>query len=67
MNKVLQAAGRVIRTEQDRGMVLLIDTRYRQSAYRALMPPHWNHLRYLSDAQELTKALNAFWTPESDF
>lgn len=67
MNKVLQAAGRVIRTEQDRGMVLLIDTRYRQSAYRALMPPHWNHLRYFSDAQELTEALNAFWTPESDF
>lgn len=64
MNKVLQAAGRVIRTEHDRGMVLLIDARYRQSAYRALMPPHWAHLRYISNTQALAQALDVFWQNE---
>ncbi|MBQ9082632.1 MAG: PD-(D/E)XK nuclease family protein [Clostridia bacterium] len=41
MNKVLQAAGRVIRTENGRGVVLLIDDRFRTPAYRALFPVHW--------------------------
>jgi Rad3-related DNA helicase len=41
MNKVLQAAGRVIRTESDRGVVLLIDDRFRTPAYRMLFPAHW--------------------------
>lgn len=48
MNKVLQAAGRVIRTKEDRGVVLLIDSRYTRAEYRCLMPPHWGHLRYVS-------------------
>ncbi len=42
MNKVLQAAGRVIRSEEDRGAILLIDDRYRKSLYKNLMPPEWN-------------------------
>tara|TARA_B100001989_G_scaffold253349_2_gene240280 strand:- start:2017 stop:4368 length:2352 start_codon:yes stop_codon:yes gene_type:complete len=41
MNKVMQAAGRVIRTEEDRGRVLLIDQRFRQERYRKLFPPWW--------------------------
>ena len=41
MHKVLQAAGRVIRSETDRGVVLLIDCRYFHSDYRSLCPPHW--------------------------
>ena len=40
LQKVVQAAGRVIRTEQDRGVVYLIDDRFDQSAVRALLP-HW--------------------------
>lgn len=40
-NKVLQAAGRVIRTQTDRGFVLLVDDRYRSPDYRRLIPPHW--------------------------
>ena len=45
MQKVAQAVGRVIRTETDRGVALLLDDRYRQSAYRRLCPAHWeiNH------------------------
>ncbi|MCL2574717.1 MAG: PD-(D/E)XK nuclease family protein [Defluviitaleaceae bacterium] len=45
MNKVLQAAGRVIRTEQDAGIVMLIDSRYDTAKYRGIMPPHWDNVR----------------------
>jgi DNA excision repair protein ERCC-2 len=38
---VLQAPGRVIRTEQDRGVVHLIDDRFAQEAVRALLPRWW--------------------------
>jgi DNA excision repair protein ERCC-2 len=41
INRVLQAAGRVIRSEYDRGAVLLIDQRYARSEYASLLPPHW--------------------------
>lgn len=41
MHKVLQAAGRVIRSETDRGVVLLIDNRYFEYDYFSLCPPHW--------------------------
>ena len=61
MNKVLQAAGRVIRTETDRGVVLLLDDRFAQESYRRLFPPHWGHLAYLPDAAGLRRALDAFW------
>ncbi len=41
MQKVAQAVGRVIRTESDRGVAILLDDRYRQLGYRRLMPAHW--------------------------
>ena len=41
MQKVAQAVGRVIRTETDRGVALLLDDRYRQTAYKRLCPEHW--------------------------
>ncbi len=40
-NKVLQAAGRVIRSETDRGVVLLIDSRFASDRYEMLFPPEW--------------------------
>ncbi|WDV46101.1 ATP-dependent DNA helicase [Clostridiaceae bacterium M8S5] len=42
MNKVLQAAGRVIRTEEDKGVVLLIGQRFAYNSYKRLFPKHWN-------------------------
>lgn len=42
MNRVLQAAGRVIRSELDRGVVLLIDRRFREERYRQLLPSWWH-------------------------
>jgi len=41
MNKVLQAAERVIRTEEDRGTVVLIDDRFLERRYRRLFPKSW--------------------------
>ena len=61
MNKVLQAAGRVVRTPQDRGVVLPLDDRFAQADTARLFPPHWQHIRYLPDTAALTAALDAFW------
>ena len=63
MNKVLQAAGRVIRTPQDKGVVLLIDDRFAHPDYRRLMPPHWGHLQFLPGTDALQAALHDFWNP----
>ncbi len=45
MNKVEQAAGRVIRTEHDRGLILLLDDRLLTSSYRKLYPREWQDLK----------------------
>lgn len=42
MNKVLQAAGRVIRTAEDEGVILLLDDRFLQSYYQQMFPREWN-------------------------
>ncbi|MCL2509049.1 MAG: PD-(D/E)XK nuclease family protein [Oscillospiraceae bacterium] len=47
MNKVLQAAGRVIRGEDDKGLVALIDTRFAAAKYREMYPEHWNHVKFI--------------------
>ncbi len=41
LQKVVQAAGRVIRTEHDTGTLVLLDARYQQPRYRALLPAWW--------------------------
>ncbi|MFB9274724.1 ATP-dependent DNA helicase [Cohnella cellulosilytica] len=41
INKVLQAGGRLIRTERDRGLLLLVDDRYLQPKYARLLPEEW--------------------------
>ena len=42
MNKVLQSAGRVIRTKEDTGTILLMDERFVSREYQALFPREWN-------------------------
>jgi Rad3-related DNA helicase len=61
MNKVQQAAGRVIRSESDVGAVLLIDERFSYKNYMNLFPKHWNPTRKVHDFQSLEKALASFW------
>ena len=41
INKIMQAAGRVIRTEEDKGRILLIDDRYSTIKYKSLLPTEW--------------------------
>ena len=45
INKVMQAAGRVIRTETDKGRILLIDDRYYTLKYRSLLPKEWELIK----------------------
>ncbi len=60
MNKVLQAAGRVIRTAEDRGVVLLLDERFLQSAYQNLFPREWEHVEVV-DTGNVAGKLAEFW------
>ena len=60
-NKVIQAAGRVIRTETDRGVVILIDERYKSSIYSNLMPAHWNQRKVINSLYYLKKELENFF------
>ncbi|MBC1568674.1 ATP-dependent DNA helicase [Listeria sp. FSL L7-1425] len=61
MNKVLQAVGRVIRGESDRGVVLLIEERFSADRYRALFPAHWNHAKTVKSAHEISREVDGFW------
>jgi Rad3-related DNA helicase len=45
MNKVLQAAGRLIRTEADRGVALLLDDRFSQDELQDAFPPEWKDIQ----------------------
>ena len=64
MNRVLQAAGRVIRREDDRGIILLIDDRYGEPLYREMIPAHWKGLKYAGDLASLSHLLDRFWRPK---
>ena len=61
VNRVLQACGRVIRTENDRGVVLLIDQRYSTHRYKSLLPAYWNLMR-ASNERQFAGELQRFWT-----
>lgn len=61
MNRVAQAAGRVIRREDDRGVVVLVDDRYADPRLRGIFPEHWNGMKYAGNAGELAEIVRAFW------
>ncbi|MFO1478054.1 MAG: ATP-dependent DNA helicase [Verrucomicrobiota bacterium] len=61
MNRVLQAAGRVIRSERDRGAVLLVDARFAEARYRRLMPAAWEPA-VVRGEDELGRILGRFWS-----
>ena len=66
MNRVLQAIGRVIRSEVDRGAVLLVDTRYAELRYRQLFPAHWHPVPVRTVGQ-IDDALRRFWMNSNAF
>lgn len=61
MNKIQQAAGRVIRDEADRGLVLLIDDRFTSFSYRRLLPAHWDGYQVVRTPESVSRRLCAFW------
>lgn len=61
MNKVLQAAGRVIRTEEDTGVVLLLDERFLQQSYVKLFPREWKNVKQVYSGNVRTM-MQSFWT-----
>ena len=61
MNSVLQAVGRVIRTETDRGIAVLIDDRYAEPKYRELFPKEWKDSKLVGDAPSLAEIARRFW------
>lgn len=61
MIKVEQAAGRVIRSESDCGVVVLVDDRYAEPATYRLFPKSWRHIKYTGDPYSLNTALCKFW------
>lgn len=60
MNKVLQSAGRVIRTEKDRGMILLLDERFSRRQYREIFPREWQNCKMCS-VNTLKNQMDEFW------
>jgi DNA excision repair protein ERCC-2 len=61
MNKVLQAAGRVIRSEEDRGIVLLLDERFSSSIYQNIFPREWFPNIKIRNLKEVNYVLKGFW------
>lgn len=63
MNKVLQSAGRVIRTSEDRGVVILLDDRFMSVDYRAMFPREWENILY-GDMERIIGEVRRFWEQE---
>lgn len=61
MNKVLQAAGRVIRTEKDKGVVLLIDDRFAYKSYKMIFPKEWRHNIEVFSPEKVKSMIDLFW------
>lgn len=61
MNKVMQAVGRVIRSEKDRGAVLLIDERFMSTRYRELFKREWSNYKVVISEEDIKNNLDEFW------
>lgn len=60
MNKVLQSAGRVIRTETDKGLILLLDDRFLQRKYQEMFPREWENWK-VCDMRSVDEYMKKFW------
>ena len=60
MNKVLQAAGRVIRTEEDRGVITLLDERFLTRKYRETFPREWSDVS-VCNLNQIEEQIKKFW------
>ena len=60
MNKVLQSAGRVIRTDRDCGVILLLDERFRDYRYQEIFPREWKDYG-TCNADNVADKMETFW------
>ena len=65
MNKVLQAAGRVIRTDEDRGVILLLDDRFADRRYRETFPREWASYSFCN-GENASEKIRKFWESEKE-
>ena len=61
MNGVLQAVGRVIRRDEDRGIAVLIDDRYSDPKYINLFPHEWKNIKFAGNSASLAEIARKFW------
>jgi len=61
MNKVIQAVGRVIRTDDDRGIILLIDDRFNTPLYKNLFPKYWFPYKSVKNQNEIKEISHSFF------
>ncbi len=66
LNRVLQAAGRLIRTESDRGGLLLIDSRFASYEYKLLLPEEWEPIPRTSHGLDIAQEVKRFWDAAAD-
>lgn len=66
LNKVIQAVGRVIRTETDRGVAILFDDRFTTRKYLNLYPKQWSHLQVCNKPEDIQKIIKDFWDGGND-
>lgn len=64
MAKVLQAVGRCIRTDKDRGVILLLDNRYSNYRYRSLFPQEWSPYVRIKKPDDIKGLCKVFWDDE---
>lgn len=64
LNKVIQAVGRVIRTETDKGIAILLDDRFTMRKYMRLLPNQWRHMSVCNDPIDIEDMVNSFWQSE---
>lgn len=64
MNKVLQSAGRVIRTEEDQGVILLLDDRFQEKRYKDTFPREWEGAE-ICNVRNAEEKMKAFWDQTS--
>ena len=62
INRIFQAAGRVIRSDDDYGIVYLVDDRYARNKYKMLYPRHWQNILYLNNSSNVKEITDKFWS-----
>lgn len=64
INRVVQAAGRVIRTDEDKGIIMLIDDRFKTPKYKSLFPKEWSNHYNVQNPEQSKRIIEDFWNKQ---